>query len=94
MAEEVEEWRTKDMALIAYLCMKGFKAIRLDHEPGWKEGSVFWHFADSDELHDEIDTYLQGDARVEPSAYNAQFSRLRGEMFDFLTAIGIRRRTI
>lgn len=82
-------WRTKEMPLVAFLCLSGHNSVNLEYE----NNSVFWYFTDTDELRDDIDEYLQGEARVEPSAYNNQFARLRGEMFDYLRKIGVRTRT-
>lgn len=77
---EVQDWRTKDMALAAYLCTQDFRYNRLGREGG----SCYWYFAESEELLEEVDKFLQGDALVEPGAFNNNFARMKREMFEFL----------
>lgn len=63
----VDEFRSDDIPLIAYLRNRG-------HEPiGMRaQGKSFfiWAFADSDDLRDDVDTYLSEDALVEPRQYS------------------------
>jgi hypothetical protein len=77
---EVQKWRTKDMALAAYLCTRDLRYERL----GQEGGSCYWYFVESDDLLEEVDKFLQGDALVEPGAFNNNFARMKREMFKFL----------
>jgi Domain of unknown function (DUF5659) len=80
-------WRTRDQSLAAFLAMVGHPPVHLEKEqmPGVGAGvTIFWHFAESEDLDDEVDTYLQGDAKVEPKAYAESLSRIKHDMYRFI----------
>lgn len=79
-----EEWRTRDMAMVAYLATKDINYIRMERN----RRSCFWYFEDTDELRDEVDAFTQGDALVEPSTFNENFGRIKREMFEYLDSTG------
>lgn len=64
---KVEEFRSDDIPLIAWLRMQEFEPIGMR-----VEGRSFhiWVFADSDELRDAVDVYLSEEALVEPRRYS------------------------
>lgn len=62
-----EEFKTEDPTLVAWLKYRGFEPKKLQLE---RADFYSWVFADSDELRDEIDTYMDEDAMVEPRKFS------------------------
>jgi hypothetical protein len=83
--DDASEFRTKDMALAAYLgCIEHkYKRMELDDE------SCYWVFAETEALADEVMTFLEGGASVEPNQFNSNFAKLKRDMFDFFRANGL-----
>ena len=79
------EWRTRDMALAAYLGCIGYEYVRMEHE----DDSCYWVFVETDEMPDQVFTYLEGRATVEPNAFNSKFAALKRDMFDYGRRNGI-----
>ena len=77
---DVDSWRTQEMALVAFLSLQGIEHMNMERNGR----SCFWYFEESDELHDKVDEYLQGDGLVEPRAFNDTFARIKRDMFAFL----------
>lgn len=79
------EWRTKDMALAAYLGCIGHKYVRMELD----EESCYWVFNETEDLTDEVFTFLEGKGSVEPNKFNSNFASLKRDMFDFFRANGV-----
>lgn len=73
-----EFFRTNDMAMSTYLKVKGHVAQQVD----WKSGTCYWIFRASDLLLDEVDTFLAGEALIEPKEYNRVFTQTKREFYD------------
>lgn len=82
---ELPEWRTKDMALAAYLGCLGHEYLRMD----LVDESCYWVFQETEGLKDEVSVFLEGKALVEPNKLNSNFAALKRDMFDFGRANGI-----
>ena len=79
------EWRTRDMALAAYLGCIGHEYVRMEHE----DDSCYWVFNETADMADEVLTYLEGKGSVEPNAFNSKFAALKRDMFDYGRQHGI-----
>ena len=96
MKMSATEWRTRDMALVAFLICSGLNAKRLEIENTSAVPSCYWVFEESDDLPDQLMTYMEGKALVEPNQFNTTFAKLKRDMFDFMRSQGVgtaRRRT-
>lgn len=80
-------WRTKEMALAAYLACRGHRHRGMQLEGGSRQ-SVYWLFEETDDLTDQVFEFLEGKALVEPNEFNANCLGLKNEMFDYLKANG------
>lgn len=81
------EWRTKDMTLAVFLKAKGHSVIRMEVEEG-AQVNCFWVFEERDDLVDEVMSFLEGTASVEPHGFNSLYSTMKNDMFRFLRKQG------
>ena len=82
-------WRTKEMALAAYLKCLGHRYVRMEIDESNHPVSCFWVFEETDELTDEVFKYLEGDGLVEPKGFNNNVAQLKNGMFDYLRSQGV-----
>jgi hypothetical protein len=71
-----EFYRTSNMALVAFLKLQGHASQTVR----WEGESCYWYFDKSDPLLDIVDTYMSGDALVEPREYNRVFGLTKKEL--------------
>ena len=81
----MQEYRTNDMALAAYLVMEGHAVQRMErmHE---RSRSVNWVFTVVGNLPEAVAAYASEDALVDPLAYTQTLSDVRSSMYEFLQA--------
>jgi hypothetical protein len=72
------------MSLAAYLGLIGNEYVRMEIEGD----SCYWVFNETDDLADEVLTFLEGKAQVEPNQFNARFAALKRDMFAFARSHG------
>ncbi len=81
--------RTTDLAMATYLIMQGHTASMEQvseaigqERPNHPQGA--WVFDATPELAEQVEAFNEGEARVEPSAFQAQLNTTRRAMFKFL----------
>lgn len=77
----MDEWRTYELALATFLCLKEHSLKRIEWEAEGDTFSCFFYFDDTDSLHDDVEDYLGGEALVDPSKFTRQFANLKRRMF-------------
>jgi len=77
MADELEDWKTDDITLAAWLMMhfdlNGTK---------WIGRKCYWMFDDTDELADRVSDYVGGFAEGNLKEYNSIIAALKRDMYD------------
>lgn len=87
--------RTTDLTLATYLIMEGFTPDGMQVvnqrqvRPGHPQGA--WVFTETQTLRDVVEEFNDGNAQVEPNAFQEKLNQTRREMFNFL-GIGNRSR--
>lgn len=81
-----EDYSTNNMSLAAYLHTKGFLITDVQIKATEQFGkSCYWVFKNrGDRMRDAIDSFLKGNARVEPRQYSNVFRELKAEMFELM----------
>lgn len=89
--------RTTDLTLATYLIMEGFtpdgmqvvgqQQAKVDHPQG------AWVFTETQTLRDLVEEFNDGNAMVEPNAFQEKLNETRRSMFQFL-GIGRRSRQV
>ena len=80
----MNHYRTTDMALAAYLNLHGHTHQKLEIRPGKWGPECVWVFRESEPLRILDESFLGGNAQVEPKTYLLKVAAVRQEMFDFL----------
>lgn len=86
-SEEDPTFETDDITLAAYLNI-GFPILYTE----WEGKKCFWIFEDSDELGEEVEVYLAGEAVANLKEYNGIIASLKREMYDEQNRISSPRR--
>lgn len=73
----VDEWRTGDTALAAFLITKEHECIKME----WEVDSCYFTFAENDDMLDLVVEFMGDEALVNPRTYNLALSNLRKQMF-------------
>jgi hypothetical protein len=83
--------RTKDLTLAAYLITEGFEATMVEIEsarvkPGHPQGAWQFEVSESDggRMDDKIEEFEEGEALVEPIAFQLCLNDTRRKLFEFL----------
>lgn len=76
------EYRTGDMTLAAYLCVRGRRYDRLERDG--EPNKAVWVFPDVGDLIGIVDEFYEGDAEVEPRKFNRSIRKCRDDLYDFL----------
>lgn len=71
-------YRTNDMAMVTFLKISGHSVQKVF----WEAGTCYWVFRVSEVLLELIDTFLAGNARIEPREYNRVFNSTKREFYD------------
>lgn len=80
MSNEAPVWMTDRLHEAAYLKMAGFTHIRYEMDGK----NCCWVYADSDELQEEVATYRDREAEVEPREFSRITNEVKREMFEFI----------
>lgn len=84
----MQELRTEDLAMVTYLRSEGHYHNRMELDG---DHAVWIFCLDGDKhLHECVADYKDGMAEVEPREYNRVLKRVRGELFKFLRANGVK----
>lgn len=75
--DEIEEWRTDDLALAAFLRYQDEDDF-IQFE--WDGSSCFCVFRHSDELVRDAGNFMGGNATVDPVRYNLIYAQVRNDM--------------
>ena len=78
MENSQEQFRTNDMAMVAYLKMKGHSVQRME----WNGKTCWWFFPAISTLLDQVDEFLGDTALVNPRQYNKCLSDTKREFYD------------
>lgn len=73
----MDEWRTGDTALAAFLVLNDHECLRME----WEGESCFFTFIENDDLLDRVVEFMGDEALVNPRAYNMTLSSIRKQMF-------------
>lgn len=76
--DPVDFYKTRDMALVSYLCLEGFTPQAV----GFIERSCWWAFPSTDALLYQVDTFLQGGAMVDARGYSKFYDETMRQMRD------------
>ena len=74
---DVQEYQTDVMPLVAFLMHEGFTSQATDFDE--EERRCYWVFLLTKPLADAIDRYHEGNGRVEPKNFSAMFHRISRE---------------
>lgn len=74
----MNEWRTGDTALAAYLVHEEHECQRME----WEADSCYFVFDDTSGLQDCILEFVGDEASVNPRTYSRTLTTLRRQMFD------------
>lgn len=77
-------YRTKDLALAAFLNHEGHAHERLEV----RGLECLWVFPIMDSLEDLVSLYMAGDAKVNPKGFLREVATVRNEMYAFLDGQG------
>lgn len=72
------EFRTTDLALAAYLCVEGFRFLRIERRKGTHIADII--FDGEQMLYAAVDEYEVGHATVEPRTFQQKVHWLRNKM--------------
>lgn len=81
------QYRCNDMALVAFLRVKGFKHRDLEL---FDKGNVLWVFDEEEDLLGHIEDYSDGVAEVEPRDFTQSLGHVRKGLYGFLREQGLR----
>lgn len=73
MTDSSELFRTNDMGMAAFLTLYGHGI----QDTEWDGGTCYWKFLLGNSLNELVETWLAGQALVEPIAYNRAFNILK-----------------
>jgi hypothetical protein len=75
----MREFKTRDMAMAAYLVMLGHEEVRCEQIDG-DSFAVMVFDMDDEELMDDVDVYHAGEARVEPKHFQQKITLVREQL--------------
>lgn len=74
----VDQFRTNDMAMAAYLRMNGHSTQKIE----WSEGTCRWFFLAVPALVEQVNKFLADTALVNPRQYNRSFAETKREFYE------------
>lgn len=88
VAQDSQVYRTGNMALVAFLLMRGYDARRMLHT---RSNEVQWEYVSDDELEQIVDSFEYGVVSVNMPTFWQLFSKVRDEMYGYLRDNNLRR---
>ena len=77
MTVVIEDWRTDDMSLAAFLSL----TLEQDPEIEWEMESCYFVFDKCDQLIDAVAGFLSDTVKVSPRQYNLEMAKMKKAIF-------------